>query len=289
MYPPKFDYAAPTTLDDALALLAEHGEEAKILAGGQSLIPMLKLRFAGPDMLIDINRVEGLDSLEETADHLIIGGMCRHNIIGHHPVIEQKWPVFAEAGKLIADPLVRNMGTIAGSLVHADPQADWGSVLLAVDAEIVVKKKGGERSINIDDFLHGIFETAIEPDEILTEIRVPKPSGKSGGAYLKMERKVGDFATAGVAVHVEMDGDIIKQAGLGLTAMGTRNLKAKEAEDALKGQKPSPELYAKAADLAAKICSPKDDTRGSAEYKLSVVRTYVQRGLERAVNFAQKA
>lgn len=289
MYPPKFDYVAPSSLDEALSAVADHGEGAKVLAGGQSLIPLLKLRFASPDVLIDINRVPGLDAIDDSGDELIIGGLVRHDTLSEHALMKERYPVIAEAGRLIADPLVRNLGTLGGSLVHADPQADWASVMLAMNGSVVVRNKSDERTIPVDDFLHGIFETAIEPDELLTQVRVPKPKGKSGGAYHKLERKVGDFATAGVAVHVDMDDGVIASCGIGLTAMGPRNIKATDAEKVVAGQKPSSELFAEAAEAAAKVAEPRDDLRGSAEYKRAVIRTFVQRGLERSVAFAQQA
>ncbi|MEM9194948.1 MAG: FAD binding domain-containing protein, partial [Myxococcota bacterium] len=212
--------------------------------------------------------------------------LCRHNQLADHDLMKKSYPLVAEAGHLVADPLIRNLGSIGGSLCHADPQADWGSVLLAMNGKVVLQKKGTKREMLVDDFLHGIFSTALDDDELLTELRVPKPTGKSGGAYLKLERKVGDFATAAVAVQVEMDGANIKQAGIGVTAMGPRNLKAVDAEKLLAGQAPSPELFADAAEAVANICKPKTDNRGSVDYKLGVVRTYVERGLERAVAFA---
>lgn len=287
MYPPKFDYVAPSSVDEVLGLLAEQGEEAKVLAGGQSLIPVLKLRFAAPSLLIDINRIDGMNSVTDGGDHLKFGTMCRHNQLANSTDLASSFPVITDAARLVADPLVRNLGTLGGSLVHADPQADWGSVMLALNASIVIQKKGHSREVGIDDFFQGIFTTAIQEDELLTEIRVPKPTGKSGGVYLKMERKVGDFATAGAAIQVEMDNGTIKRAGIGLTAMGAQNLRADEAEKALAGQTPSAELFAEAAELATKVCSPRADVRGSAEFKLDVTRAFVKRGLERAVAIAQ--
>ncbi|MGF1469956.1 MAG: FAD binding domain-containing protein [Sandaracinaceae bacterium] len=289
MYPPKFDYVAPSSVDEVLDLLADHGEEAKVLAGGQSLIPVLKLRFASPDILVDINRVSGLSNVEETEEELVFGTLVRHNDLARSDRMRDAYPVVWEAGRLVADPLVRNLGSVGGSLVHADPQADWGSVMLAMNASVVIRKKGAERRVPMTDFFQGIFTTAIEPDELLTEVRIPRPTGKSGGAYLKMERKVGDFATAGVAVHLEMDNGTIRHAGIGLTAMGTANLKATDAEQVLAGQAPSPALFREAAEKAASICSPRDDVRGTAEFKVGVVKAFVERGLARAVAFAQGA
>jgi len=287
MYPPRFEYAAPTSLDEALGALAQLGDDAKILAGGQSLIPMMKLRFAAPETLVDVKNLPGLDGISANG-HVEIGALATHTRLATDPTIAELLPAMSAAGKVIADPLVRNLGTIGGSLAHADPQADWGSVLLATGAELVLQKKGGERTVPIGDFFQGIFTTALEPDEMITAIRVSKPAGKHGGAYLKMERKVGDFATAAAAIHVELDGSgKIAKAGIGLTAVGPMNLKADQAEQALVGQIPSPELYAEAGRLAADKAEPNSDNRGSAEYKKNVIKVFVERGLARAVAQAQ--
>jgi aerobic carbon-monoxide dehydrogenase medium subunit len=287
MFPSRFDYSAPDSLDEALAILGERADETKVLAGGQSLIPLLKLRFAAPATLLDINRVPGLDSVEEVNGHLRIGTLARHNQIAADDLVGRSYPTIAATAPLIADPLVRNLGTMGGSLAHADPAGDWGSVMLALNAEVVARGPTGERTIPIDDFFVDIFTTSLNEDEIVTEVRVPQPQGSFGGTYLKLERKVGDFATVGVAVHLELDGDTIRGAGLGLTAVGARNIKATNAEEALKGKTCGDELFSEAARLAAEATDPVSDVRGSAEYKRAVVETYVKRGLAEARAQAQ--
>jgi carbon-monoxide dehydrogenase medium subunit len=289
MYPARFDYEAPGSLDEALSLLNDHGDEAKVMAGGQSLIPLMKLRFATPALVIDLNRIPDLDHVREDEDTLRIGALARHNELADHEALKSGWPAIAAAAPLIADPLVRNLGTIGGSLAHADPAGDWGSVMLALNAELVARGGDGERTIPIGDFFRGTFTSALEPTEVLTEIRIPKPEGAAGGTYLKMERKVGDFATVGVAVQLELDGQKIRRAGIGLTAVGPQNLKATAAEDALAGEEPRANAFEEAARLAADAAQPKSDVRGSAEYKKHVVRVFVKRGLARALERARAA
>ena len=280
MFPGKFDYSAPSSMDGVLEALAEHGDEAKVLAGGQSLIPLLKLRFAAPSMLVDLRHLEGLDSIEESDGWLRIGALATHNQIGSSEVVNGRHHVVAAAAPLIADPITRNVGTIGGSLVHADPQADWASVLLALDGEVVVRSRdGGERTIPASGLLAGPFETTLAPTELLTQVRIPAPGGPSGGAYLKLERKVGDFATVGVAVHLAMDDGRVGRAGIALTAVGPTNLRATAAEDALAGQELTDDAIAEAARLAAQAAQPFSDTRGSADYKRTVVRVFTERGL----------
>ncbi len=289
MYPPRFDYTAPDSVDEVLSLLQQHGDDAKLLAGGQSLIPLMKLRFATPAWLVDINRLPDLSFIEETKGHLRIGARARHNELARSNLLESKYPIVAAAAPLIADPLVRNLGTIGGSLAHADPAGDWGSVMLALSAELVARSASGERVIAIGDFFQGTFTTALQPTEILAEIRIPRPKGKAGGTYLKLERKVGDFATVAVAVQLELDGKKVRKAGIALTAVGPENIKATAAEDALSGVEPTPEAFAEAAEHAANAAQPISDVRGSAAYKKEVVRVFVKRGLERALRLAEAA
>ena len=291
MYPAAFDYVAPTTVDETLAILADGGEDVKVLAGGQSLIPLMKLRLATPAKLVDINRVPGLDPIEVINGHLRVGCMARHNAIAGSDVVKTENHTMAAAAPWISDPLVRNLGTIGGSLAHADPQGDWGSVMLACRAMMVVRRKDGERTIPADDFFVDLFTSALEPDELLTEIHVPRYDGPAGGTYLKLERKVGDYATAAVAVHLQIDtdGDRISQAGIALTAVGPKNIRATEAEQMLASESPSDELFAEAAQAAAAAADPRNDVRGSADYKRAVVRTFVRRGLSQAVELARSA
>lgn len=289
MYPAAFDYIAPTTLDETLSILAEGDEDAKVLAGGQSLIPMMKLRLATPARLIDINRLPGLDSLGVSNGHLVVGPLTRHNDVVGSDVVKAENHTMAAAAPWIADPLVRNLGTVGGSLAHSDPQGDWGSVMLACGAEVVATSTRGQRTIPITEFFVDLFTSALEPDELLTEIRVPRYTGPAGGAYLKLERKVGDYATVGVAVHLQLSADRsrIEQAGIALTGVGSRNIKVTDAEQLLVGGEPTDELFAEAGERAAAASDPRTDVRGSAEYKRSVVSTFVRRGLNQAADQAR--
>jgi carbon-monoxide dehydrogenase medium subunit len=289
MFPAAFDYAAPATLGDALALLKQRGDEAKIMAGGQSLIPLLKLRFAQPALVIDIGRLPAMAGIGRHNGHLSIGALARHVDIERNADLPKLCPILVETVHWISDPLVRNRGTMAGSICHADPSGDWGSVMLALDASFVAHSQSGERVIPADGFFQGPFTTALKPDEIVTELRIPMPKGPAGGAYNKLERKVGDFATVAVAVHVELAGGKIAKAGIGLTAVGEVNIKATAAEKALVGHEPTDELIAEAARLASEAAHPKDDIRGSAAYKKDVVRVYVQRGLKTALGRAKES
>jgi len=289
MFPAAFDYRAPTALDEALAILKEHGDSAKVMAGGQSLIPLLKLRFSRPEMVVDIARIDGLNTIKRDDGHVVVGALARHADIERSQELAASAPLLPEAAHWIADPLVRNRGTLVGSLCHADPSGDWGSVILAMKADIHARSSSGERVIHGTDFLKGPFETALKPDEVVTEVRIPVGKGRGGGAYLKLERKVGDFATVGVAVHLHLQGDRIEIAGIGLTAVGPKNIQAVEAERFLHGKQATDEVFAEAARLAADAAEPNDDTRGSAAYKKDVVRVFVQRGLKTAVQRAREA
>jgi carbon-monoxide dehydrogenase medium subunit len=287
MYPAAFDYVAVRTLDEALATLSEGDEDTKVLAGGQSLIPMMKLRLATPTKLVDINRVPGLSGLDVSDGHLVVGALTRHNDVVDSDLVKAENHTMAAAAPWIADPLVRNLGTVGGSLAHADPQGDWGSVMLACGAEVVaVSSSRGERTIPVTELFVDLFTSALEPDELLTEVRVPRYTGPAGGTYLKLERKVGDYATVGVAVHLQLNGDRIGQAGIALTGVGSKNIKATQAESALTGQVPGDELFAEAGELAAAAADPRTDVRGTAEFKRSVVGTFVRRGLSEAATQA---
>ena len=288
MFSAAFDYRAPTTLAEALGVLKERGDDAKVMAGGQSLIPLLKLRFAQPALVVDIGRLPALAGVKRQGGHLVIGALTRHVDIERDQELARTFPLLPEAAHWIADPLVRNRGTMVGSVCHADPSGDWGSVLLALGAEVVAHSSAGERVIPAAGFFTGPFTTALRPDEIVTEIRIPIPSRRSGGAYQKLERKVSDFATVAVAVQVEMDGRKVARAGIGLTAVGPTNIKATAAEKALIGHEPTDEVIAEAARQAAAAAEPKDDIRGTAAYKKDVVRVFVQRGLKAALGRAQE-
>jgi aerobic carbon-monoxide dehydrogenase medium subunit len=282
MYPGRFEYHAPGTLDEALSTLDRYGDDAKLLAGGQSLIPLMKLRFAAPAALVDINRIDGLDGLSEEGGELRIGALVRHKTCERSELLHGRWGVLADAAPQISDPIVRNSGTVAGSLAHADPQGDWGSALLAADARVVVQRSGGRREISLEDFFLGPFTTALEPQEMVTEVRVPDPGPRAGGTYLKLERKIGDYATVGVAVHLSFDNGTVRRSGIALTAVGPRNLRAHAAEAALDGRPLDDDTIREAARLAAEEAQPRDDERGAAEYKRNVVRVFVERGLRQA-------
>lgn len=288
MIPPSFDYHTPSSVDDALSLLAEHGGDAKVLAGGQSLIPMMRFRLTSPGVLVDVNGLADLTVLEETDEHLRIGAMVRHATIENSALIADRYPLLADAAAVIADPLVRNRGTVGGSLVHADPAGDWGAVMLASDAELVVRSADGERTMSTSELFMTSFTSTLEPEELLVEIRVPRSGPGHGGAYEKLERKVGDFATVAVAARVELDEHgSCRDAGIGLTAVGHVNLEATEAAEALAGGPPDEEAIAEAAGLAAEAAQPTADNRGSVEYKRDMVRVLTTRALRRAVERAR--
>lgn len=282
MFPRSFSYLAPESLDDALAMLAEHGEDAKVLAGGQSLIPLMKLRFAAPDYIIDINRIPDLGSMAENGS-LNVGALVRTHDIERSDLIKERYPAMAAAAPLISDPLVRNLGTVVGSLCHADPQGDWASVMLAMNAEIVCRNGAVERRVPVAEFVQGPFTTTLDPTEIATEVSIPDPGADMFGTYIKLERKVGDFASVGVAVHLSFeDGRKVERAGIGLTAVGPANIKATEAERVLTGAELDSGTIARAADLCAEAANPHSDIRGSADYKRAMVRVFVSRALSAA-------
>jgi len=288
MFPAAFDYIAPTSLDEALSLLSQHGDDAKVLAGGQSLIPLLKLRFAAPVILVDIGRVDGLEGIRRENWHVRIGARTRHRDVESATDLRGTLDVLLDAAPLISDPLIRNMGTVGGSICHADPAGDWGAVMLAVGAEFVVRSSSGERVLPAAGFFQGPFTTGLRADEVMTEVRVPVTQGRSGGTYLKLERKIGDFASVAAAVHVVLGEDgRVTAAGIGLCAVAAQSTKATAAEAALVGQTPLDDVIAEVARLAAQAAEPKADIRGSAEYKRDVARVFVQRGLRTAIDRAQ--
>ena len=282
MYPSRFRYEAPRSLDEARALLTQYGDDAKILAGGQSLVPLLKLRFAAPELLVDINTIPGLDHHREDPDGTLrIGALCRHVSLERSELLPGRHPLMASAAPLIADPIVRNRGTLVGSLCHSDPQGDWASVLLALGGSIVALGPSGRRTIPASEFSLGPFQNALLPGEIAIEAVVPATKGQVSGVYLKLERRVGDFATAGVAVALEMSGDTVTRAGIALTGVGPSNIAATAAEQALTGRPLTADTIDEDAELAAAAAQPRSDHRGSAAYKRHVVATFVRRGLAR--------
>ncbi len=290
MYPSRFRYEAPRSLEEAISLLRAGGDEAKVMAGGQSLVPLMKLRFASPELIVDINNIAGLGYHYADADGTLrIGALCRHADLEHSDLLKNTQPTMAAAAPLIADPLVRNRGTLVGSLCHADPQGDWASVVVALGGSVVAQGPGGRRAIPAAEFVAGPFENALAYDEIAVEAVIPAASGERSGGYLKLERRVGDFATVGVAVALETSGGIVSRAGIALTGVGGSTIAATAAAEALTGSPLSVEAIEQAAELAAQVAQPKTDHRGSAEYKRHMVRTFVVRLLSRDGGTAERA
>lgn len=280
MYPSRFHYEAPRSLEEAYDLLQNYGDEAKVIAGGQSLIPLMKLRFSSIGVLIDLNRIPGLEYHHADPDGTLhFGALCRHRDLEYSELLRSKQPTMAATAPLISDPMVRSRGTLVGSLCHADPQGDWASVMLALNGEIIAGSAKGERTIPVSQFVIGPFQNSLQPGEIAIGARVPAPTGTVAGTYLKLERRVGDFATVGVAIALEMSGGTVSRAGIALTGVGSSNIKATSAEQALAGKSLNAGTIEEAARLAAQAAEPKSDNRGSAEYKRHVVHTFVTRGL----------
>lgn len=290
MYPSRFRYEAPRSIEEAIALLQEGGGEAKVLAGGQSLVPLLKLRFANPELLVDINNLPGLDYHRVDADGTLhIGALCRHADLERSQILAGHQPTMAAAAPLVADPIVRNRGTLVGSLCHADPQGDWASVVTALGGHVVVQGAQGRRRIPITEFVTGPFQNALGYDEVAIEAVIPAPQGTAAGGYLKLERRVGDFATAGVAVAIERSGGVVTRAGIGLTGVGGSTIDASDAARSLVGGALSAQTIGQAAELAAQAARPRSDHRGSADYKRHIVRTFVERILNRVEQSTERA
>src|SRR5579883_148430 len=283
--PGSFDYVMASSVPEAIALLEQHGEDAKILAGGHSLIPLLRFRLAAPSVLIDINRITGLEYIREADGALHIGALTREAELDQSPLIRSRYPILLDTASVVADPVVRNWATVGGNLAHADPANDHPATMLALGASVVAEGSGGRRVIPIDEFFTDApFETALHADEILVEIRIPAPGERSGGAYCKLERKVGDYAIAGVAACVTLDANgLVTRAGIGLTNVGAHPIKARAAEQALIGKPLDEANIQHAADLAAAAAQPTSDIRGPAEYKRAMVHTLCVRALRRAL------
>ncbi len=286
MIPAAFDYHAPGSLEEAIRLLGEHGDEAKVLSGGQSLLPLLKLRLGWAPHVVDIGRIDGLEYVREEGGELRIGGATREVALERSDVVRERYPLLHDATLVIADPIVRNRATVGGNLAHGDPANDHPAVMLALGATVVARGPSGERTIAIDDFFQGLFQTALAPDEILTEIRIPAPPAGSGGAYEKLERKVGDYATAAVAVQLTLSGGAISRAGVALTNAGPRPIRVTEAESYLRGKAPGEAVFAEAAKRAGAAASPREDWRGSVEYKKEMARVLTMRALATAARRA---
>jgi carbon-monoxide dehydrogenase medium subunit len=287
MIPGQFDYVRPANLDEALRILKDREGEAKLLSGGYSLIPLIKLRLAQPALLVDMRDITGLDGITETDDELRIGARATHRQVHDNDIVQDHYPALIDLTGVIGDPQVRNWGTIGGSVAHADPASDWPAMLLAVNATIVCRGQSGEREIKSRDFFLDTFTTAIEPTEVLTEIRIRRRQKGMGGAYSKLERKVGDFATAGSAVVVKLAPDgRIESAGVGLTAVAGSPFAATDAEAILAGQPASDEVFRKAGDAAGAQASPAGDVRGPIEYKRAMAAELTVRSLRTAVGRA---
>ena len=288
MIPGSFDYHSPTTLEDAIQLLEDLGEDAKILAGGHSLIPMMKWRLAEPTHLIDIRKLTGMDYIKEEGGYLCIGAMVTETALETSELIEKSYSILKDTSEVIADPLVRNLATLGGNIAHGDPANDHPATMVALNATMVVSGPGGsKREINVDDFFLGPLWTALQENEILTEVKIPILDSKSGGSYQKLERKVGDYAIAASAVNLSFENGICASAGIGLTNVGPTPIRAIEAQNALIGTDISEEKIQKAGELAAEASQPIGDHRGSDEYKKSVVNTLTKRAIIKAKDRAQ--
>lgn len=290
MYPNRFDYESPKSVEEAIAILDRSGGEAKVLSGGQSLIPMLKLRFAAPAMIVDINNVPGLDYHHvDDEGNLHIGALCRHVDLEESTTLADTHPTLAAAAELVSDPIVRTRGTFVGSVCHADPQGDWQATMLAQDGYVVAQGPNGRRRIEMRDFVLGPFVTALAYNEIAVEAVIPGANGTPRGGYLKLERRVGDFATASVAVSLDMDGDVIRNAGCALAGVGGRTINANDAISCLVGKTLTEDSIDQASDAVAGVAEPRTDHRGSDAYKRHIVQTFVKRILTNLARSEQKA
>jgi aerobic carbon-monoxide dehydrogenase medium subunit len=292
VYPARFDYVDPVTVAEALVCLAERpDDDVKVLAGGQSLIPLLKLRFARPDLLVDINRIDELKGVrEDGGGGLRIGALVRESELEADPAVGRWFPILRDASRVIADPVVRNLATVGGNLAHGDPANDHPAVMVALDAAVVVRGQEGERAVGAADFFQGLFETALEPGELLTEIRIPALPPGSGAAYRKFERQAGDYAVAAVAARVTLDGDgAVTDARLVYTNVGERPQRAEAAEQGLLGQHVTPRTARAAGEAAARSLRFDDDLRGPAAYKARVAATVTGRALRLASDRATGA
>lgn len=279
MIPPEFEYHAPTTLSDAVSLLAQFGDEAKVLAGGHSLLPMMKMRFAEPAHLIDLNKIEQLRGIREEGGIIKIGAMTVENDILASDLLAQKASLLPKAVKLIADPQVRNRGTIGGDIAHGDPANDHPAIMKAMDATFVLTGPDGQRSVKAVDFFHGTYMTDMAENEILTEIQFQALPANTGTSYVKLKRKTGDWATAAAAVVLQMDGGKVSMVRIGLTNVADTALRATDAEQILMGNELKPDVLAKVVDAVTAICNPAEDLRGDAEYKTAMAGEMTKRAL----------
>ena len=288
MIPAPFDYHRPGTLDEAIGLLARYGAEAKVLSGGMSLLPTLKLRLGSYAHLVDINRIPGLEYIKEEGGVLRIGAGTRQATLERSELIRSKYPILGDAVPMIADPLVRNRATIGGNLANGDPANDGPAIALALGAELVARGKGGERAIPANRFYKSLYTTDLKSDEILVEIRIPVPPARSGGAYRKLKRKTGDYAAAAVAVQVSLNSNgTVARAGIALTNVGPTPIEAVSAQQFLSGKTPDEKNALETARLAAQAASPSADRRGSVEYKREMARVLAGRALRAALERAE--
>lgn len=289
MIPANFTYHKATSLKEAIALSGKLGEEAKYMSGGHSLLPMMKLRFATPEHIIDISKIDGLSYIKEDGDLLKIGAMTTQTELEHNDLLKSDYPIFGDAVWLTADPSVRNFGTIGGNIAHGDAANDQPALMIATRATIIAEGADGTKIIPIDEFFHGFYMTALEAGDILTEIQIPKAKKNSGGAYYKMERKVGDYATAGVAVHVELgDNGVCTEIGIGLTNVSAVPMRLERGEEILRGNKVTDDLIEQIGKVASEDCEPESDLRGSEAYKRSIVNTITKRMLNKALERARQ-
>jgi carbon-monoxide dehydrogenase medium subunit len=282
MIPREFEYHAPKSVPDALGLLKQLGDEAKLLAGGHSLLPMMKMRFAQPGHLIDLGRIAELKGIREDGNTLRIGAMTTENELIWSKLLQARCPLLVEAARLVSDPQVRYKGTIGGDISHGDPANDHPAVMLALGASFVLRSAAGERVVPADGFFVGTYDTQMKPDEIMTEIRIPVPAPGTGYCYAKLKRKIGDFATAAAAVTLRVKGETVSEVAIALTNVGPTPLKARAAEDSLRGKALTDASIAAAAELAMSICDPSVDQRGDAQYKTAMAGEMTQRALRSA-------
>jgi CO/xanthine dehydrogenase FAD-binding subunit len=286
--PPPFDYVSVTSVEEALDALAEHGDEAKLLAGGQSLVPLLAFRLARPSVLVDLNRIDGLGGITLEDDALVLGATARERAVERHPGIAERCPMIAEAISHIGHVAIRNRGTVGGSLVHADPAAEWPALAVALDAELEATSSRGTRTIPAQEFFLSYFTTTLEPDEVLTRIRVPLPNGRSGSTFVELARRHGDFALAGVGALVTLDADgTAADVRLGLIGVGDRAVRASGAEETLRGRVPDDDAVAEAAAAVASEIDPTGDIHASADYRRHVATVLTRRALTTAVERAR--
>ena len=288
MIPTAFSYHAPRSVGDALALLAQHGDDAKLLAGGHSLLPMMKLRFAAPGHLIDLGKIDGLKGIRQVGNTIHIGAMTTENELIWSRLVQDKLPLLVEGARTISDPQVRYKGTLGGDIAHGDPGNDHPALMLALGASFVAAGPQGERVLPADGFFLGTYETQLAAGDILTEIRIPVPAAGSGYCYAKLKRKVGDYATAATAVLLQMKGDTVSGVTIALTNVGATALKAGAAESFLKGKRLDDASINEAARLAMSICDPAADQRGDVQYKTAMAGEMTVRALRTAASRATR-